>query len=62
LKSSARIYEELSPCILGEFRGSPSGRPVKKITMPSALQTTILRALDCEHLIEPKHVKGLSAA
>jgi len=58
-KSSDRIYEELSSCILAEFKASPKGKPVKKINSLTEEQKNILRSLKCEHLTTRKYVKNL---
>jgi len=58
-KSSDRIYEELSSCILAEFKASPKGKPVKKINSLTEEQKSILRSLKCEHLTTRKYVKNL---
>jgi len=58
-KSSTRIYEELSSCILAEFKASPKGKPVKKINSLTEDQKDILRSLKCEHLATRKYVKDL---
>ncbi len=58
-KSSARIYEELSSCILAEFKASAKGKPVKKINSLTDDQKDILRSLKCEHFATRKYVKDL---
>ncbi|GAI78449.1 unnamed protein product, partial [marine sediment metagenome] len=58
-KSSSRIYEELSSCILAEFKASTTGKPVKKINSLTEEQKNILRSLKCEHFATRKYVKDL---
>lgn len=58
-KSSSRIYEELSSCILAEFKASAKGKPVKKTNSLTDDQKDILRSLKCEHLATRKYVKEL---
>jgi len=58
-KSSDRIYEELSSCILAEFKASAKGKPVKKTNSLTNDQKDILRSLKCEHLATRKYVKEL---
>jgi transposase len=57
-KSSDHIYEELSDCILAEFKASPGGKPVKKINNLTVDQKNILRSLKCEYLATCKYVKN----
>jgi len=59
-KSSDRIYEELSSCILAEFKASATGKPVKKINNLTMDQKNILRSLKCEHLTTRKYIKKLN--
>lgn len=58
-KSSDCIYEELSECILAEFKASAKGKPAKKINDLTANQKDILRSLKCEHLATRRYVKNL---
>lgn len=58
-RSSDRIHEELSSCILAEFKASPKGKPVKKTNSLTEDQKDILRSLKCEHLATRKYVKEL---
>jgi len=58
-KSSDRIYEELSDCILAEFKASAKGKSVKKINSLTKDQKNILRSLKCEHLAIRKYIKNL---
>jgi len=58
-KSSDRIYEELSSCIMAEFKASCKGKSVKKINDLTKDQKDILRSLKCEHLVTHKYVKNL---
>lgn len=58
-KSSDRIYEEISSCILVEFKASVKGKPVKKTNSLTNDQKDILRSLKCEHFATRKYVKEL---
>jgi len=58
-KSSDRIYEELSDCILAEFKASRKGKSVKKTNSLTENQKNILRSLKCEHLATRKYIKNL---
>jgi len=58
-KSSDRIYEELSSCILAEFKASSKGKSVKKINSRTENQKNILRSLKCEHLATRRYIKNL---
>ncbi len=58
-KSSSRIYEESSSCILAEFKASAKGKPVKKINSLTEEQKNILTCLKCEHFTTRKYVKEL---
>lgn len=61
LRSSLAIYEELSGGIIGHFRTPADPEGVKKLKSPTPLQKSILSALGCEYLINPKHIERLLA-
>ncbi len=61
LRSSSAIYEELSGGIIGHLTTPSDPEGVKKLKSPTPLQKSILSALDCEYLTDPKHIKRLLA-
>jgi len=61
LRSSSATYEELSGGIIGHFKTPSDPEGVKKLKSPTPLQKSILSALGCKYLTDPKHLKKLLA-
>lgn len=59
LRSPGSIYEELSKCILGEFKAFIDGDPVRKLQNTTSTQMQILAALNCQYLVTPQYLKKI---